>query len=263
MEPSALRALFDAQVRQSTQPDGSGGLAERDQHVLRWVAVDGRGWSGITWSELDPACADAVIAEQIAHFTGLGEPFEWKLYDYDAPADLDKRLAAAGFSAGDDEALMIAAVSNVPPVVALPDGVRLQPVTDESGVELLIAVNEQVFGTEHSQLRAALLAQLDAAPELITLSVVMAGDEPVSSARIEFLPGRDFASLWGGGTLPAWRRRGIYRALVAHRAQLAAARGYRFLQVDASAQSRPVLERLGFASLAVTTPFAWSPTQGA
>ncbi|HVB27523.1 MAG TPA: GNAT family N-acetyltransferase, partial [Mycobacteriales bacterium] len=82
-------------------------------------------------------------------------------------------------------------------------------------------------------------------------------------ARIEFLPGRDFASLWGGGTLPAWRRRGIYRALVAHRAQLAAARGYRFLQVDASAQSRPVLERLGFASLAVTTPFAWSPTQGA
>jgi hypothetical protein len=33
--------------------------------------------------------------------------------------------------------------------------------------------------------------------------VAMAGDEPVCSARIEFLPGTSFASLWGGGPCPA------------------------------------------------------------
>jgi hypothetical protein len=65
--------------------------------------------------------------------------------------------------------------------------------------------------------------------------------------------------MWGGGTLPGWRRRGIYRALVVYRAKLAATRGYRFLQVDASAQSQPILQRLGFVSLARTTPFGWDP----
>jgi GNAT superfamily N-acetyltransferase len=90
--------------------------------------------------------------------------------------------------------------------------------------------------------------------------VAMAGDQPVCSARIESCDGTDFAGLWGGGTLPQWRGRGIYRALVAYRARLAAARGYRYLQVDASPASRPILERLGFACVALTTPYTWSPS---
>ena len=52
---------------------------------------------------------------------------------------------------------------------------------------------------------------------------------------------------------------GIYRALVAHRARDAVKRGYRYLQVDASRQSRPVLERLGFEPLTTTTPYVYEP----
>ena len=158
---------------------------------------------------------------------------------------------------------MIAAVSEVPAQVRLPDGVRLQPVTGEEGIGLLVDVHDRVFGGDHSQLRRSLRAQLETAPELLAMVVAMAGVEPVCSARIEFLPGTDFASLWGGGTLPAWRRKGIYRALVAYRAGLAAARGYRFLQVDASADSRPVLQHLGFVALARTTPYVWKPVTAA
>ena len=88
--------------------------------------------------------------------------------------------------------------------------------------------------------------------------MAMAGGTPVCSARASFGSG-DFCGLWGGGTLPEWRGRGIYRALVGYRARLAAARGYRYLQVDASPQSRPILERLGFSCLAMTTPYVWSP----
>jgi hypothetical protein len=44
---------------------------------------------------------------------------------------------------------------------------------------------------------------------------------------------------------------------VAHRAALAAARGYRYLQVDASPDSRPILTSLGFVELATTTPFTY------
>ena len=228
----------------------------------RW-RPGGQGWSGITWSGLDDRCADAVIAEQVSYFGQLGQAFEWKLYDYDQPPDLAARLLAAGFTPEDEETLMVAAVTDVPGQVRLPDGVRLQPVTGEAGVGLLADVHDRVFGGDHAQLRRSLRAQLETTPELLAMVVAMAGDEPVCSARIEFLPGTDFASLWGGGTLPAWRRKGIYRALVAYRAGLAAGRGYRYLQVDASPDSRPVLQRLGFVALARTTPYVWNPSTAA
>jgi len=83
----------------------------------------------------------------------------------------------------------------------------------------------------------------------------MSGAEPICGARLEFHPGTDFASLWGGGTVRAWRGRGVYRALVAHRARIAAAKGVRFLQVDATDDSRPILRRLGFVALSTTTPY--------
>ncbi|MFD4762604.1 GNAT family N-acetyltransferase [Streptomyces sp. NPDC058439] len=74
-------------------------------------------------------------------------------------------------------------------------------------------------------------------------------------------PGSGLAGLWGGGKVPAWRGKGIYRALAAHRARIAAERGYRYLQVDASDQSRPVLQRLGFLALSTTTPYEYRPSR--
>ena len=276
--PAQLRAAFDAQVRRQSGAAGAGAHPGQDAgdhrasgsaaagpgpRIVRSVAAGDRGWSGITWSELDDSCADAVIADQVSYFGQLDQRFEWKLYDYDQPPDLAGRLLAAGFTPEDEETLMAAAVTDVPAQPRLPDGVRLHPVTGPAGVWLLADVGDRVFGGDHSQLRSSLLAQLETTPELLEMVVALAGDEPVCAARIEFLPGTDFASLWGGGTLPAWRRKGIYRALVAYRAGLAAARGYRFLQVDASADSRPVLQRLGFVALARTTPYVWRPATAA
>ena len=85
--------------------------------------------------------------------------------------------------------------------------------------------------------------------------VAWAGDVPVCSGRVTFLRGAEFAGLWGGGTLPQWRGRGVFRALVAHRARAAAERGYRYLQVDASDDSLPILRRTGFTELTTTTPY--------
>ena len=259
MEPGRVRAAFDAEVRRSARPDGSGARIEADGLVVRWVAASGRGWSGIAWSGLGHADADAVIADQMAYFGARGEKFEWKLYDYDQPPDLGRRLMAAGFSVGGEESLMVAEVATAPTRVTLPPGVRLLPVTDEAGLDRLADVHERVFGTDSSRLRRSLAAQLRQCPDELTMVLAMAGDQPVCSARIEFLPGTSFASLWGGGTLPGWRGQGIYRALVAYRAQLAAARGYRYLYVDASPDSQPILARLGFISLARTTPYVWDP----
>jgi GNAT superfamily N-acetyltransferase len=155
--------------------------------------------------------------------------------------------------------MLVAETAAISQAVVLPDGVRLVPVTDDAGIEAMMAVGEAAFGERSPELGPRLAAQLKAAPHSLEMVVAMAGDEPVSAARIEFVAGTDFAGLWGGGTVPAWRRKGIFRALVAYRAGLAAAHGYRYLQVDALPPSRPILQRLGFVAVATTRPYVFTP----
>jgi ribosomal protein S18 acetylase RimI-like enzyme len=264
-----VRAAYDAQVRRAAEPDEPGARVEAAGGVLRTVAPAGQGPSRVTWSDLDDASADAAIAAQVAFFAGRGEPFEWKLFDDDQPADLGARLAAAGLVPDEEELVMAAETAEVVARTeaaladgALPAGVQLAEVRGPAGVALLAGVHEQVFGVDESRLREALAATLAAWPGAVVMVLALAGDEPVSAARVEFLPGRDFAGLWGGGTLPAWRGRGLYRALVGWRARRAAARGYRYLQVDALPASQPILAGLGFTALARSTPYIWEPGAG-
>jgi GNAT superfamily N-acetyltransferase len=209
------------------------------------------------WSRLDAAGADRAIREQIEYFTGLGRAFEWKLYGHDHPVDLGARLTAAGFRPEPAETLMIGEIARLALDAEPPEGVRLVQATDAAGVDLVVAAHEKAFGTDGTRLRHGLLARLEADPGTVVAVVALAGEEPVSAARMELVPGTRFAGLWGGGTVEAWRGRGLYRALVAHRARVAAARGHRYLQVDASSMSRPILQRLGFRALTTTTPYLY------
>jgi GNAT superfamily N-acetyltransferase len=258
VDHTALLTLFDRELREGARPDGPGVRVERTGDVVRQVA-GAQGWNGVLWSALGEAAADAAIAEQIAHYAGLGLDFEWKLYGHDRPADLGKRLRAAGFRPEPEETLMIGEIATLSLDAELPQGVRVVPVTGPRGVDLVADVHEKAFGADSAWLRDQLLARLAADPDTVVAVVAMAGDEPVSAARMELVPGTRFAGLWGGGTVEGWRGRGIYRALVAHRAHAAAARDYRYLQVDASSQSRPILERLGFTPLTTTTPYVYTP----
>ncbi|WP_030238326.1 GNAT family N-acetyltransferase [Streptomyces sp. NRRL S-350] len=281
MDHDEVLALFDDRIRRNAQPDGPGVRIERAGavgagHVAGAGHAAGRarpavgsvvrqvgaasGWNGVLWSDLDEAGADAVIEAQVRHFSDLGLEFEWKAYSHDRPADLGERLLAAGFTPGPDEALMIARIEDLPVDAALPDGVRLQPVTDQAGVDLMMEAHEQAFGTDLPGLRERMLDHLRHGTDTVSMVVAMAGDRPVSAARMELNPGTGFAGLWGGGTVPGWRGRGIYRALVAHRARLAADLGYQYLQVDASDESRPILQRLGFAWVSTTTPYVYRPS---
>ncbi|WP_427917866.1 GNAT family N-acetyltransferase [Streptomyces sp. cg40] len=258
MDHAEVLALHDRDLRERARPDGPGARVERTGSVVRQVA-DPDGWNGILWTDLDETDADAVIAEQIAYYTGLGRDFEWKLYGHDLPTDLGQRLTAAGFTPEPQETLMIGEIAALALDAELPDGIRLLPATDRAGIDFVADVHEQAFGTDSSRLRSSLLAQLAADPDTVVAVVALAGDEPVSAARMELVPGTPFAGLWGGGTVESWRGRGIYRALVAHRTRIAADRGYRYVQVDASDQSRPILERLGLTPLTTTTPYLYEP----
>jgi predicted GNAT family acetyltransferase len=81
----------------------------------------------------------------------------------------------------------------------------------------------------------------------------------VATSWLRLHRGTSFASCWGGATLSAWRGRGLYTALVEHHAATARAGGARLLLADANANSRPVLERIGFRALVGVQGFVWRP----
>ncbi|MFC8228222.1 GNAT family N-acetyltransferase [Streptomyces sp. NPDC057287] len=257
MEPDEMLALFDHEMRENARPDGPGTHVERAGDVVRQTG-GADDWNGVVWTapDLSAGRAESEITAQVEHYTarGLGE-FEWKLYAHDAPAGLGGLLTAAGFEPEPRETLLVAPVADHTGPVDLPEGVRLLEVADAAGVELMVRAHELAFGTDGTRLRHQTLARL--ADDTFAAVVAVADGEPVSSARLETHPGTSFAGLWGGGTAAPWRGRGIYRALIAHRARVAAERGYRFLQVDATDQSAPILRRLGFTVLGTTTPYVY------
>jgi GNAT superfamily N-acetyltransferase len=247
-------AAFDAQLRRRLEPDPAGMRVETTEHVVRAVS-ELHGWNAVVWTDLAGMDADAVIAEQCLRFAQIGRGWEWKYYSYDLPEDLPARLLAAGFEPEPVEALLVAELAELDQVVAPPDGIELVAVTDVAGVEQLVAVHDEVFGGDHADVGASVLASLGEQPASMTAVLAIADGKAVSAGRVQLHAGTEFASLWGGGTLPSWRGRGIFRALVSYRAAIAAAAGHRYLQVDASAESAPILGRLGFHQLATTTPF--------
>ncbi|WP_225800792.1 GNAT family N-acetyltransferase [Streptomyces sp. NK15101] len=256
MEPQHLRDLHDLQLRRGARPDGPGCRVEHVGDVVRQTGP-AHAWNGVLWSGSDAHDADRVIAAQIEHYRSAGLSFEWKLYAHDTPADLGDRLRAAGFTPEEPETLMAAEAAAQSREVPLPEGVELRAVTDEAGVRQVVEVHERAFGTDSSHLGRQLLDRLAADPGTVTAVVALAAGEPVSAARLELYPDTDFAGLWGGGTVEGWRGRGLYRALVAHRARIAADRGHRYVQVDAADTSRPILRRLGFLPLTTTTPYVY------
>ena len=66
--------------------------------------------------------------------------------------------------------------------------------------------------------------------------------------------------MWGGSTVSEFRNQGLYTALLATRAQEARLRGVRYLTVDASPMSRPILEKFRFEMISTSWPCKWKPT---
>ncbi|HEY7604881.1 MAG TPA: GNAT family N-acetyltransferase [Gaiellaceae bacterium] len=263
LDPAELLAAYDSQLR-GRLPDRlpPGVEVERDGPLVRFTGLAGGGFVGYRDLEgLEGVELDALIARQVGLFAARGERFEWKLHGHDLPADLPDRLRAAGFVPEDQETVVIAPISQLPRSPVLPDGVSLREVTDRRDLDRIVALEEEVWQEEHGFLADMLEEEHAVDPDSITVVVAEADGRVVCAAWERFDGETDFATLWGGATLAEWRGRGIYKATVAYRANLAAERGFRYLEVDASDDSRPILERLGFVPVTTTTPFIWSPAE--
>jgi GNAT superfamily N-acetyltransferase len=254
-EAAELLAAYDDQMRRSEYDRLDAGVrAERDGPIVR---VFGRHRGFISSPKdlgVDGAELDALITRQRDFFASRNEAVEWKTRGHDRPASLTDRLRQAGFVPEDRETVVIGLAADLTGRPE-PDGAVIREVAADEDFRRIAAMETAVWGMDMAWLADDLIARRDYTKVL----VAEAGGEVVSAAWLVAKGGTQFAGMWGGSTLKEWRGRGIYRALVARRAQLAVDLGIKYLQVDASDDSRPILERLGFTAVTTTTPYVWTP----
>lgn len=260
MTPDELLQVFHQQVRLTDKDVAPGWTFEQVGQVRRAYPEDRAVQAFVeTPDGLDDP--DAAIAAEREFFAGRGQAVEWKTYSYDEPADLPERLVAAGFVADEPESLIIGELDRIMlQPSTLPSKVRIREVVTKPDFDRIGDLEVAVWGEGH-RFSDSLYDEWQAAPELISLYLIeqAAGGPALTAAWVRYHPGTDFCSLWGGSTLQEWRRQGLYRTLLKHRATEATARGYRYARVDASEDSRPILERVGLLKVAGTTPYVFTP----
>ena len=121
----------------------------------------------------------------------------------------------------------------------------------------MMGVLEEVWQSDFSGLGELLKEDLWKRPSYSSSYMAYVNDQPACAGWVQFSENSQFASLWGGTTLPQFRERGLYTAVMATRVQEAIRRGYSFLTIDASKMSRPIAEKYGFQLLTYAHACMW------
>ncbi|MDA3951799.1 MAG: GNAT family N-acetyltransferase [Spirochaeta sp.] len=281
----ARREMDDSSLRREAAPPVVRYINDDAPHSMI-LAADLSGMSDTEVGE--------IAEREKAYFTGIGHEFEWKVYGYDKPENLVEVLRSHGFSIGPAEQVMAIDAARFLDGARSAEGAgavagattgrsvrtsffdrrltRHHPCTvgghfkprrveDPAEVEpILTAVQERAFGTFHTDwIGPELARRMKRDPNSLSLFVIEEQGAPVSAAWTLYYGDAPVAGLYGGATVPEYRRRGLYSDLVRARAAEAHTRGVQYLTVDAGPQSRPILEGVGFIRIATTWPATFPP----
>jgi len=260
LNPNVLEC-FDAEVRKEKEILAPDYRQEFDGQVRRTVgrfASASHNW--IDYFELAATEIGEAIAKQVAHFESIGHSFRWKIYSHDQPVQLSKALLDRGFRPCEPCTLMILDVVGFQ--ARLPDGIEFRRVSDPDALpDELRPIKETVWDEGADELMSALRAEMRAEMrdmgDHMRIHVAKRGSETVGCGLIRFNERKTFGGLFAGATVPAERGKGVYRGLVATRVEDARQSKTDYLYVEAGSMSRPILKRLGFATVATVTNYAF------
>ncbi len=249
MDAKQILALYDQDRKEVEIFDMQ---REESSHIVRHISSDGSGL--IIYSSLNSANVEKVIREQVSHFEDKACDLTWIVYQHDTPANLKDRLLAHGFEAQEPEATLFLDLNHIPQGLLQPVRHDVRRIDDPDNVDDVLTIRQRVWQGSSGRQRRQLAKRLVDAPHSLCLYVAYVDGKPASTAQVSFYPQRPFASLVRAATLPGYRGRGLFTALVTILVQETRQRGIRFLDTDASAMSRPILEKLGFQPLTWAHP---------
>ncbi|HEY5935608.1 MAG TPA: GNAT family N-acetyltransferase [Kofleriaceae bacterium] len=200
------------------------------------------GFNEISHAVLDATEADAVIDATIARYRDGGIKFRWTIGPDSAPADLGERLGRRGLV----HAISHAMVRATDLEEDLSPDVTIERV-DASNVDDYTAAMAEGWSSEPQPLADAHALILRSYPNHRMYLARVAGEPAATAGQVLF---ERSTYLLGAVVLPRFRRRGLYRALVAARLADARAAGLALATSHARASSSaPLLAKLGFATV--------------
>ncbi|WP_117234789.1 GNAT family N-acetyltransferase [Vibrio maerlii] len=228
------------------------GVVKSSDTLVKFVSEDFHG-SYISYYSFEESDSERRVKEDLEYFQQRNLCFEWKTYSTDRPTNLESVLLESGFEQEETESFMalnLAETDNKPF-----DESAITEVFDERGVRDAIKVQEQVWGGDFEWQYNYLFKLKQNSPDSISIYVVYVNGQPVTSAWITFNEGSPFAGIWGGSTVEEFRGKGLYSSLLNKRIAEAKARGVKYLIIDASDMSKPIVAKRGFEVIATTTGY--------
>ncbi len=225
--------------------DDLGGALLRHLDVP-WFGVHGM----VVHLTIDPARADEQLDTVIARAETGGRTLWWVVGPRATPADVADRLVARGFERSVEWAgLALRDLST--PIPTNPDlAVESLSASNSEDYAALCVVAEPGQGPEVYGERLAAARRFLAARRPDTGIYLGRLDGTVAACVVSHIEPNGVVYLRNAVTLPAFRNRGIYLSLVAHRLAMARAAGCRAAVVQAQSQtSAPILMKRGFERL--------------
>jgi hypothetical protein len=206
----------------------------------------------VLFSNVPDSDADAVIEETIAQYRSIDASLRWCVGPPTRPFDFGDRLRRRGFVETDVRGMACVperfVASEVADVVVERIGLEEANVYADTMVIGWHTADAPPSSEEFAMAREDQLWALSQPGERIQSFLARYKGEPAGSAG--FILRGDMAYLVGGNVLPALRKRGIYRALVAARMARLRELGIGYAATQArEATSAPILEKLGFTSV--------------
>ncbi len=253
MSPAALLALYDDTMRRNVQIAGCS--REITPFVTRCTTTTGS-QRYIMWHDFRESGVAACVEAEFNAVRGHAKVLMWKLYAHDTMHDeLREQLIAHGCNENDHSTLMATPVQSLIDVLSLgqkgtSSRLAIRELVTAKGLDAYQNIWDDVWpdapNSRYVDDYRALIEKHEAG---VAFFAGFDGENPVTSGYMFHAPGAPFAMLCGGTTKAAWRRQHAYTGMLTVRAQAALERRAQYLAVEASPESKPILERLGFTAL--------------
>jgi GNAT superfamily N-acetyltransferase len=254
--PKPVRALAEEPLATARElPPGTHIERIRNDRFCLWIGAV-PSWNLVQRVRVESADVVDTVEEvrQLLRERGRASA-AWSVSGSSRPSDLEQRLRRLGLIPYADPPLEpeFTAMAIVhPPLGTSVDGVVARAIESYEELSTATRILAEAAGVSEAD-RKAMEARLDESFQLHESGysrtyVAFVDGEPAGAARGSLQDAGIYLS--GGGVLPSARGRGAYRALVEARWRDAVARGTPALTVQAGRMSRPILERLGFTTVA-------------
>ena len=254
MNPATLLALYDETMRKNAHPAGM--TREQTPRISRYTTGTAS-QRYIMWHDFAATDAAATVDEELRAVQGQARVLMWKLYGHDSARDaLRDALLARGFEENDHSTLMMVSATSLVESLSVTEttdskSLDVRQLTTSKHLDAYQNIWDDVWPDAPNSRYVNDYRSLIERGEtgILFYAGFATSDNPVTSGYMFHHPGDTVALLCGGTTKAAWRRQHAYKGMLAVRAHAAVERGVQYLAVEASPESKPILERLGFAPL--------------